>query len=31
MGLGAKRYNGYHFRDGTHPNLEHAMLRNENL
>lgn len=31
MGLGAKRYDGYHFRDGTHPNLEHAMLRNENF
>lgn len=31
MGLGAKRYDGYHFRDDRHPNLEHAMLRNENL
>ena len=31
MGLGAKRYDGYHFRDERHPNLEHAMLRNENL
>ena len=31
MGLGAKRYDGYHFRDERHPNLDHAMLRNENL
>ena len=31
MGLGAKRYEGYHFKDDRHPNLEHAMLRNENL
>ena len=31
MGLGAKRYDGYHFRDERHPNLQHAMLRNENL
>ena len=31
MGLGAKRYDGYHFRDERHPNLKHDMLRNENL
>jgi len=31
MGLGAKRYQGHHHQNEKHPNLKHAMLRNENL
>ena len=31
MGHGAKRYKGHRHVNEKHPNLKHAMLRNENL
>ena len=31
MGHKAKRYQGHHYVNENHPNLKHAMLRNENL
>ena len=31
MGYKAKRYDGYHFKEGDHKNLVHDMLRNEIL
>lgn len=30
-GVGAKRYNGFHFDQDNHPNLQHEMLRNERI
>jgi hypothetical protein len=31
MGHKARRHDGYHLDDNRHPNMQHAMLRNENL
>ena len=30
-GVGAKRYDGFHFDQDNHPNLQHQMLRNERI
>ena len=30
-GVGAKRYDGFHFDQDNHPNLQHEMLRNERI